>query len=143
MNPLEKLMPQQQAMPRPAPTIPPGEAMAGIHRFSSVRAAMASVLADPKLGRENIRPKLLDAGSKLLASKVLSLPELMNAIKDLPDDPVKQRQFVDNIFNSAGQAREVLMQQYQQHESDDDGWSLDKQGDLLSSLLGKYDNGRD
>ena len=39
-----------------------------------------------------------------MAAKVLSLPELMQSIGDVPDDPMAQAEKVKAIYNSARQA---------------------------------------
>lgn len=107
-NPLGKIAPalmqgaQQQQQMQPAPTA--AQTTAAVHRFNEIQNAMRKVMEDKNFGRSNIRPKLLDAASKLLGAKILSLPEIMNSIKDIPDDPIKQKAFVQNIFNSAKQS---------------------------------------
>lgn len=137
MNPLERLMPQQ----RPTPQVSSGQAMAAVHRFSSIRSALSGVMADPKLGKENIRPKLLDAASKLLAGKVLTLPEVMNTVKDLPDDPVKQKQFVDRIYSVAGQATQAVLEHHRANPTQGEEWTPEDHEQQMSSLMGQY-NGR-
>src|SRR4051812_30892334 len=86
-NPLASLagplpgLPPRQPMPSAAQTT------AAVKRFSAVANAMRTVLANPDLGRRNVRPAILDQASKLMAARVLSLPEVMNAIGKVSDDP--------------------------------------------------------
>lgn len=105
-NPLARLtgpMPGQAPPPQqPAPTT--AQATAAVRRLTAVMNAMREVMQSPGYGRTNIRPVLLDAASKLLGSRLLSLPEVMNSIGGVPDDPVQQKDFVSNTYNNAQRA---------------------------------------
>jgi hypothetical protein len=105
-NPLARLagpLPGSAPPPQqPAPTT--AQATAAVRRLTAVQNAMREVMQSPGYGRTNCRPTLLDAASKLIGSRLLSLPEVMNAISGVPDDPVQQKQFVSNIYNSAQRA---------------------------------------
>jgi hypothetical protein len=65
---------------------------------------MRSVMILPEFGKSNVRPAVMDAASKLLGSKLLSLPEIMNSLGELPDDPLKQKEAIQGIYNTAQQA---------------------------------------
>ena len=140
-NPLAALAQgtQQQRL-APAPT--KAQTVAAVHRFSEIKAALKPVRDDPNLGTKNIRPKLLDAASELLASKVLSLPEIMNAIKGLPDDPMQQKKFVDQIYGTADQAQAMVLQHHRSAQVPDDPnaaqWSPDNHADQMAGLMRQY-----
>jgi hypothetical protein len=87
---------------QPAPTT--AQATAAVRRLTAVQNAMREVMQSPGYGRTNIRPTLLDAASKLIGSRLISLPQVMNSISGVPDDPVAQKEFVSNIYNSAQRA---------------------------------------
>jgi hypothetical protein len=105
-NPLASLagpMPgQAPPSQQPAPTR--AQAVAAVRRLTAVQNAMREVMQSPGYGRTNCRPALLDAASKLIGSRLLSLPEVMNSISGVPDAPVAQKDFVSNIYNSARRA---------------------------------------
>jgi len=108
-NPLARIAPALggQQQPQPAPTR--AQTTAAVQRFSAIQNAMRSVMQDPAFGKENVRPEVMDAASKLLGSKLLSLPEVMNSISSLPDDPIKQKAFIEGIFNSARTAESQVL----------------------------------
>lgn len=108
-NPLSRIAPQMGGAPpsQPAPT--KAQTTAAVQRFSAIQSAMRSVMEDPAFGKSNVRPAILDAGSKLLGSKLMSLPEVMNALKDVPEDPIEQKQFVQGIFNKAQQSEASVL----------------------------------
>ena len=108
-NPLASLVgPMPSPPPRlPAPTA--AQATAAIKRFTAVQSAMRDLLQNPDLGRTNIRPAIMDQASKLLSTRVLSLPEVMNAIGKVGDDPLAQKSMVAGIFNQAQQAEFAVL----------------------------------
>jgi hypothetical protein len=136
-NPLAALVGQQQQQQQP-PQLSMAQTVAGVHKFAQIKAAMLPVIDDPHLGKTNIRPKLLDATSKLLMSKTLSLPEIMNRIKDLPDDPQKQKQFVDQIYQSSDQAQKVLLANAAHAHDDGEQWSADSHDKHLAGMMQQY-----
>jgi hypothetical protein len=108
-NPLARLVPQ---LPGPPPRLPApsaAQATAAIKRFGAVQSAMRDLLQNPDLGRTNIRPAILDQASKLMASRILSLPETMQAIGKVSDDPLAQKSLVAGIFNQAQQAESAVL----------------------------------
>jgi hypothetical protein len=139
-NPLAALMAQQQQQQQqPAPTH--AQTVAAIHRFGEIKSALQPVLSDPNLGKSNIRPKLLDAASKLLGAKVLSLPEIMNKIKGLPDDPIQQKNFVEGIIDTANKAEAAVLQHHLNAPPEPDGtdpWSRDNQQQHIDGLMKHY-----
>lgn len=139
-NPLAALAGQapQQQQPLGPPQLSHAQTVAGLHKVSEIKAAIFPVASDPKLGSENIRPKLLDATSKLLMNKTLSLPEIMNAIKDLPDDPQKQKAFVDKMYQSNDQAQKILLANAAHAHDDGEQWSADSHDKHLDGFMQKY-----
>lgn len=136
-NPLAALAQQPQQQPQ-APQLSHAQTVAGLHKFSEIKAAMLPVVSDKNLGKTNIRPKLLDATSKLLMNKTLSLPEIMNRIKDLPDDPQKQKAFVDQIYQSSDQAQKILLQNAAHAQDDGESWSMDNHSKHLDGFMQQY-----
>lgn len=132
----------QQQQP-PAPTR--AQTTAAVQHFSEIQRALKPVLSNPKLGKENIRPEVLNAGSLLLGSKVLSLPELMNQISDFPSDPLEQRARVQKIYSDAQNAQASVLDHFgaalaagklppeggPEYQADDHAGHMD-------SLLGQY-----
>lgn len=108
-NPLARIAPQAGGAFQKPPTPTKAQTTAAVQRFSAIQNAMREVMEDPAFGKSNVRPELLNAASKLLGSKLLSLPEVMNSISGLPDDPIEQKSFVQNIFNSAKTAESNVL----------------------------------
>lgn len=149
-NPLAKLAPpqmpapdQQQQPQAPAPTA--AQTTAAVHRFGAIQDSMRSVMQDKAFGRSNVRPQLLDAASKLLGQKILSLPDIMNSIKDMPDDPIQQKDFIQNLFNSAKQAEAGVLAHHAAalqsgaiQSNEDDQYSEDDHGKHIDDIMKHY-----
>lgn len=138
-NPLSAIAPQFGQQQQPQPTA--GQTAAAVHRFGEIKQAMRGVMGDPNLGKTNIRPKLLDAASKLLASKVVSLPEIMNAIKGLPDDPFAQRNFVDKLYTNADQAQKLVLSHHRNAKGSGEGeepYGPDNHQAMMDGLMQHY-----
>jgi hypothetical protein len=108
-NPLASLAGPLPGLPPRPPAPTAAQATAAVKRFGAVANAMRTVLANPDLGRRNIRPAILDQASKLLSARVLSLPECMQAIGKVSDDPLAQKSLVAGIFNQARQAENAVL----------------------------------
>jgi hypothetical protein len=142
-NPLAQLAPQQQQPPPPPPAPTHAQTVAAVHYFGQIKQAMRPVLDDPNLGSKNIRPKLLDQFSKLIASKTLTLPEIMKAIKSLPDDPIQQKSFVENIYQANDKAQMLVLGHHAmgpqaQPGQEPEQWSPDNHQDQMAGLMQQY-----
>lgn len=139
-NPLAALMQKMQRQQQQATQLSHAQTVAALHKFGEIKAAMFPVISDPKLGKTNIRPKLLDATSKLLMSKTLTLPEIMNRIKDLPDDPQAQKKFVDQIYQSSDQAQKSLLTMHANspQNGEPEQWTPDNHDKHLAGVQQMY-----
>ena len=111
-NPLARLAGPLPGLPPPPPAPTAAQTTAAVRRFGLVQEAMRAVMSQDGYGRQNVRPAILDQASKLLSSRVLSLPEVMNEIGKVPDDPLAQKALVESIFNGARQAEASVIDHY-------------------------------
>ena len=111
-NPLARIAPQMGGQQQQPPVPTRAQTTAAVHHFSAIQQALKPILKNPKLGKENIRPDVLDAGSKLIGSKILSLPELMNQISEFPSDPLDQKARVQKIYTDAQNAEASVLDHY-------------------------------
>ena len=108
-NPLASLAGPLPGLPPRPPAPSAAQATAAVRRLSAVQEAMRSVMSADGFGRINVRPKILDEASKLLASKLLSISDVMNSIGQIPDDPTAQKEKVEAIYNSARQSESQII----------------------------------
>lgn len=115
--------------------------IAGLHHLQSFSREFAPLLKNPKLGKANIRPKIFDAAATLIGAGIFTVPEVINGIKDLPDDPVDQKKWLEVKLINAQQAEQKLIADYiAQGPGQDEGpdWSMDNHKDHVTGLLGSY-----
>lgn len=135
-NQLAALAQPPQAPPPPPPT--KAQTIAAVHHFGLIKQSMMPIMDDPNLGKSNVRPKIMDSFSKLLSTKVLSLPEIMKAVKNLPEDPIEQKKFVDKIYQDNDKAQKMVLEHHAMGGAQDDEWSQDKHGDYMAALMNNY-----
>jgi len=126
----------------PAPTSE--QTMAGYHRAQEIKQRMGKVLANPKAGRDNIRPLVLEAGADLIGSKVLTLSELMAGLSDFPgaDNPLGQKRWVQHLVAVNSFAQRKLLADHRAANAPDyqhgTPWSPDQHSDHMAGLMAHY-----
>jgi len=132
---------QQPPQARPAPTH--AQTVAGLHRFHEIETASKRLLKNPDVGHKNIRIKVLEMGADLIAHKVMTLPQLMQGIKDFPsaEDPLGQKKWLEKLYQSNVQGQISLLQDHANAppESPDAAqWTPDSHSEHMGALMNKY-----
>ena len=126
--------PQQAKISKP-------QLIAGLHHLSSFANAMQPVLRSPDLGKSNIRPKLFDALAHLIGSQIFTVPEVMNGIKDLPNDPIQQKKWLEQKMMQVAQAEQKIVSDYVAQGPGAENpveWTQDTHRDHMTGLMGNY-----
>src|SRR5216684_5185164 len=102
-NPLAALIKQPQAGGPPTPD----HAMtkAAMRHFGAMKVRLEKLLADPKTGKENMRPAIFDMAASLLGDGFMTMPKLMNEIKTLPQEPADQKQWLQKHLDAVSKAQ--------------------------------------
>lgn len=108
-NPLSRIAPPMGGQPQPMPTPNKAQTVAAVKRLSAVQAALREVLDDKNIGKANVRPVLLDQASKLIGSRLMSLPETMQILQTFPEDPIEQKEWTAKAYNQAERAEAFLL----------------------------------
>jgi hypothetical protein len=131
-----------QGPAQPQRQISKAQLQAGLHHFDAFRKAMTPILNSPQTGQANIRPKIFDASADLIGEKIFTVPEVMNGIKDLPDDPLDQKKWLQQKIMASVLAEKKLVHDYiaqgPQQQPDDSQWSPDSHGEHMGGLLDSY-----
>jgi hypothetical protein len=118
--------------------------IAGLHHLHAFQKQFSPLLKSPVLGKGNIRPKIFDAAATLIGEGIFSVPEVVNGIKDLPDDPVDQKKWLEMKLVGASQAEKKLISDYMAQgpgpEETGPEWSADNHREHTGSLVGNYNN---
>ena len=141
-NPLAGLMKQ----PAPQNTnITKQQLIAGLHHLNAFKTEFSPLLQNPKLGKGNIRPTIFERAATLIGSGIFTVPEVINGTKDLPDDPIEQKKWLETKLVNASLAEQKLIHDYIAQgpgpEAQGPEWSMDNHKDHMTGLLGNYKRG--
>jgi len=143
-NPLGKIMQGGGGAGVPQ-NITKHQVIAGLHHLDAVQKAVSPLLRNPALGKSNIRPKLFDAMATLIGQGTMTVPEVINGIKDLPDDPFEQKKWLEQKMMQTAQAEQKLISDYIAQgpgpEPQGPEWSPETHKDHMAGLLGNYKRG--
>lgn len=135
----------EPSRPNPAPSYP--QVMAAMHRFTAIRKVLTPLLKDPKLGREDVRDKVLDAAATLISQRVLTVAEAMNEVsKKMPTQPADQQLWLKKLVQNTMLAQDKVMDDYhasgQNWKNDEANTELkfkpDSYGEHMQGLMKHY-----
>jgi hypothetical protein len=72
----------------------------------AVNSTISSLLGDPDAGRADISKKIIDATTRLVKDNVYSAQHVTEALKSMPRDPVRQINWLRNIYSQTQSAAE-------------------------------------
>jgi hypothetical protein len=135
----------QGAAPQQPMNISKHQLISGLHHLGSIQKALSPLLRNPAIGLKNIRPKLFDAMATLIGQGTMSVPEVINGMKDLPDDPLAQKKWLESKVAMTMQAEQKLVNDYISQgpgaEPEGPDWSMDNHKDHMAALMGNYKRG--
>ena len=134
-----------QGQPQQKTNITKQQLIAGLHHLSSFTKQFSPIMKNPDLGQKNIRPKIFDASATLIGQGIFSVPEVMNGIKDLPDDPLGQKKWLEQKLAGVMMAEKKLVSDYIAQgpgaEPQGPDWSEDNHKEHMGGLMSNYKHG--
>lgn len=104
--------PAQQQQPQ-APAVPPApthaQTVATLRHFRAVATELEGLLSDPDLGKADLRSKIIDGASKLVADRIIPPAEAVSTLATVPDRPYDQRVWLQKQMAQAMQARDAVL----------------------------------
>lgn len=126
----------------PAPTY--AQVNAFLHRSQAINSVVKPMLKDPKLGRQDVRDKMIEGIGTLMGMGVMTMAEAMNVRKTFPSQPADQQLWVQKILDSTAMAKDMVMDQYLEaggnwaEDGAKGGWKPDSYGDDIQGLMKHY-----
>lgn len=74
--------------------------------IGAVNSTIAGLLGDPEVGKADISKKIIDATTRLVKDNVYSAQHVTEALKQMPTDPVRQAQWLKNIYSQTQSAEQ-------------------------------------
>ena len=131
-----------QGQGQPQQQISKEQVIAGLHHLGAFVKVLSPLLSNPQLGKANMRPKIFDGLATLIGEQIFTVPEVMNGIKDLPDDPVGQKKWLEQKIAGSQQAEKKLVSDYISQgpgpEPQGKPWSQDTHKDHMAGLMANY-----
>lgn len=135
-----------QGQQQPKAPISKEQVIAGLHHFSAVQKEFQPLLTSPLLGKGNMRPKIFDAAASLIGEGIATVPEIMNGMKSLPDDPIGQKKWILQKVSDAKMAEQKIISDYVSQgpgpEPQGQPWSQNNHKEHMNGLMARYNGGR-
>jgi hypothetical protein len=103
--------PGQAQAPIQAPTH--AETVTALRHFGAIENELTGLMKDPDLGKTDMRSKVIDGMTTLVADGILPASDAVKQMGTFPDKPYDQRQWLNQHFMQAVQAQTTVLQHHQ------------------------------
>lgn len=106
------------------------QTLAAMRHFSALRREIAHVLKDPDVGKANLKGKIVDGISDLVADRILTPSEAVEQLSQVPPRPFDQKTWLQQQYINTHHAETMLLAHYRQGlaQSGDDARTIDTSG---------------
>lgn len=87
-----QMAPGQATAPPPAPTH--GQTVAALRHFDAIQAELAALLKDPAVGKSNLKSKIIDGVTKLVANRIMTPGAAVAQLSSVPEEPFQQKKWI-------------------------------------------------
>jgi len=102
-----------QAAPQGAPMPPPApshqQTVAALRHFDAIEKELSGLLADPDLGKSDLKSKIIDGTTKLVANGILTASAAVTELGTVPERPFEQKKWLENHFVQTLQAANAVL----------------------------------
>jgi hypothetical protein len=108
--------PANGAAPPAAPPPPPTheQTVAALRHFDAIKGELTMLLKDPAAGRSDLKSKIIDGVTKLVSERMLTAPQAVQQLDQVPSDPLQQRKWMQTMLAQTVQAENGLLDHYGQ-----------------------------
>jgi hypothetical protein len=108
--PMQQNSPMGNGTPNAQPSPPThAQTVAALRHFDAVKGVLAPLLANPALGKSNMKMPIIDAVTKLVSELFISPATAVDQLSAVPSDPLLQRKALQNMMQQAIQAERVIL----------------------------------
>lgn len=131
---------QQQAAPAPGHQ----QVVAALRHFDAIERELGTLLADPDLGKADLKSKIIDGATKLVSSGMVTAAQAVTQLGTVPERPFDQKKWVETQFLQTIQASHAVLDHhrraFQGHGPSDPG-HVDDHLSTMSGLMSQYKGG--
>jgi hypothetical protein len=84
---------------QPAPTH--AQAVAALRHFAAIQGVLSSIMRDPALGKSDLKSKIIDGVTSLVAERIMSPATAVSQLADVPSEPFKQKQWLQQHLETS------------------------------------------
>lgn len=100
---------QPAAPPPPMPAPTHNQTVATLRHFAAIGKELETVVKDPDLGKADVKDKLIDAVTTLVADRIIPPGQAVAQLATFPDRPFEQKQWVMNHLQQIAQAKNAVL----------------------------------
>lgn len=100
--------------PQQPPAITHQQAVAALRHFSAISRELEGLLKDPDLGKADVKSKIIDGTTKLVASRIIQPAQAVMQLSSVPADPQMQRGWVQQHFQQTMMAMNGVLDHHAQ-----------------------------
>lgn len=122
----------------PAPPPPPPsheQTVAALRHFDAIKGELVALLQDPAAGRSDLKSKIIDGVTKLVSERMISAPQAVQQLAQVPSDPLAQRKWMQTMLAQTVQAENNVLDHY--------GHGNPSLGDVAGHFAGRSGGNRD
>jgi len=117
--------PAAAAAPPPPPTH--AQTVAALRHFDAIKGELTEVLKDPACGRSDLKSKIIDGVTKLVADRIISAPQAVSQLANVPSDPLSQRKWLQTQLQQAMQAEQGIVEHHRNTNLGSGDWATEAQ----------------
>jgi hypothetical protein len=115
-NGLQVNAPAANGAPQAAQQLPPPpsheQTVAALRHFDAIKGGLQEMLKDPAVGRSDVKDKIIDGMTKLVAERMVSAPQAVQQLSQVPSDPIAQRKWLTTMLQQTVQAENGILDHY-------------------------------
>jgi hypothetical protein len=121
--------PANGAAPQAAPPPPPTheQTVAALRHFDAIRGELTTLLKDPAAGRSDLKSKIIDGVTKLVSERILSAPQAVQQLAQVPSDPLQQRKWMQTMLAQTAQAEQGIVEHHRNTNLGSGDWATEAQ----------------
>lgn len=110
-----------------APPPPPShqQTVVALRHFSAIEKELGGLLADPDLGKADMKSQIIDGATKLVAGGILTPVQAVTQLGAVPTRPYDQKAWLEKNFSQAVQAQQMVLAHHAA------GAAMGQQGDTM------------
>lgn len=130
------------AQPQQVPAPSHQQTVAALRHFDAIERELRGLLADPDLGKTDMRSQIQDGAVKLVAGGIMTAAQAVAQLTTVPDRPSDQRKWVEQHFQQVIQSADLVLDHHRAAFAGQPAPAQvagpDQHADVMSGLLQHY-----